>query len=94
MRGKNNEVEKLSCVNQSHFMQMMDGWGFQTVLHYSREEGMECAIYCHAMGADQAAANDICLAVTSANHNGQPVKVQELAKFVREHYMEAAHPPP
>jgi L-alanine-DL-glutamate epimerase-like enolase superfamily enzyme len=74
-------------------MQMMDRDGFHRVLHFAAPEGMECGIYCHVVSDVATAAADLCLAVTSANYNGQPVKVQAISTFVREHYMADAHPP-
>jgi hypothetical protein len=88
-----SKVQRLPCVNQTHFMQMMDDWGFQRVLHYSTSDGMNCAIYCQAVGDGITASRDMCLGVFSANRSGEPMRVHEIASFVQKSYMDNSHAP-
>lgn len=87
------KIEKLVCANQSHLMQMVDGWGFQRVLHYESPGGMECAVYCHAVGDATAAPHHMCLAITNMGSVPGPIRLQDISQFVVERYTDHAHPP-
>ena len=107
VNGISNKVERLSCANQSHLMQMVDQWGLQRVLHYSSPSGMQCAIYCLVSSDKEKVVEDMCLAVTTPSRNGHPdqmlfyfgripsdvIKVQDISHFVRQHYMTDSHQP-
>ena len=62
-----NKIQKVVCANQSHLMQMVDGWGFQRVLHYSSPTGVEGVVYCHAVGDSALADREMCLVVTAVS---------------------------
>ena len=87
------KIEKLLCANQSHLMQMVDGWGFQRVLHYTTSDGLECAVYCHAVGNATIANQEMCVAITTMGSPVGPLRLSDISHFVIEHYQEEAHPP-
>ena len=86
-----NKIQKVQCANQSHLMQMVDGWGFQRVLHYSSPTGVEGVVYCHAVGDSALADREMCLVVTTVSK--VPIRLQDISRFVLEHYQTDAHPP-
>ena len=88
---QNTKLEKVPCANQSHLMQLVDQWGFQRVLHYVGDDGMQCTVYCPATGHFALACQEMCLVVQNFEKQGSTLRLQDVSRFVTQHYAKDAH---